>query len=47
MGRNLDWKEKLKKCDPISPELSAYLLELVFRKLNWSNICGLNINGRN
>jgi hypothetical protein len=45
-GRNLDWKEKLKKGDPILPKLSTYLLELLFRKLNWSNICGFNINSR-
>jgi hypothetical protein len=45
-GEKFRLEREVKQGDPISPELLTYLLELVFRKLNWRNICGLNINGR-
>jgi hypothetical protein len=45
-GEKLRLEREVKQGDPISPELLMYLLELIFRKRNWSNICGLNINCR-
>jgi len=45
-GEKFRLEREVKQGDPISPELLTHVLELIFRKLNWSNICSLNINGR-
>jgi hypothetical protein len=39
-------EREVKQGDPTSLELFTCLLEHIFRKLNWSNRCSLNINGR-
>lgn len=45
-GEKFRREREVKQGDPISPELLTYLMELIFSKMNWRNICGLNINGR-